>query len=113
MNSLYGKFGENPSRDVSNYVTDKEDLLIELFQKDAIKNISVINDRYYQYSATLTQNQQADSTTNFVIASYITARGRINLHKGIMALQNEYPECVICYCDTDSIYAANLPTINK
>jgi hypothetical protein len=30
-----------------------------------------------------------------------------------MALHSEYPECVIAYCDTDSIYAGNLPKINK
>lgn len=30
-----------------------------------------------------------------------------------MALQEEYPECVIAYCDTDSIYVGNLRHVNK
>lgn len=39
MNGLYGKYGEKPQREVSNFVTDNEDLLIDMFSKGLLHDV--------------------------------------------------------------------------
>ena len=93
-------------------ITTDADLILTMFSKGHLGSVKYLNERYIQFSGTI-ETEQGYNTTNFVIASYITARGRINLHKGIMAVQEEYPESKILYCDTDSIYVGNMPVLNR
>lgn len=83
MNSLYGKFGETLDRELTNQITDDDDLLLKLFQTGKLYDVKPLNDRYVSYSG-LQETNQKNCNTNFFIAAYITARGRINLHKPIM-----------------------------
>lgn len=71
MNSLYGKFAQN--LDVSKFIFEDQQL-IEVEKKP-----------------TLSKN------THYIIASYITANGRLRLHR--LMMQNKGDD--ILYCDTD------------
>ena len=66
-------------------ITTDADLILTMFSKGHLGSVKYLNERYIQFSGTI-ETEQGYNTTNFVIASYITARGRINLHKGIMAV---------------------------
>ena len=60
----------------------------------------MLNDRYTQYSG---QSVSATSRTNFMLASYITARSRRRLIEALYEI--EKAGWVPLYSDTDSIYA--------
>jgi hypothetical protein len=112
MNSLYGKFGQKLERVDESQITEDEDLLLRLYSQGLLHGVNPINDRYMSYSATNIQTIDASCGTNFMIAAFITARGRINLHSGIMTISKEYPKAVVAYTDTDSIYVGNMEHVN-
>lgn len=74
MNSTYGKLGWAAVHDVSNYVTSNIDFLLSQFASGHIFDVEKINETYMQYSGI---QENDTSRTNFVLASYITARGRL------------------------------------
>lgn len=101
LNSLYGKFGQNISQDISNYLTTNVDYILQLIQDGSIGHIEQLENNYFKFSATIEKNF---SDTNFIIASYITARGRRLLHQYQTKIINLGYD--IIYSDTDSLYFA-------
>lgn len=86
--------------EIANYVTSNVKFLLEQFAAGNITSISKVNENYTAYSGT--QVSEAGHT-NFLIASYITARARLHLIEIIEAFEMAGYE--ILYSDTDSIYA--------
>ena len=76
LNSLYGKLGWSKNHDIANYVTYDTKFLLEQFAAGNISSISKVNENYTAYSGT--QVSEAGHT-NFLIASYITARARLHI----------------------------------
>lgn len=104
LNSLYGKFGEKLLRPQRYYV-DKELLennqgQIELFNK--LYNIETIHASKTFKNLVETTLMPVDPKTrkikNNAIASYVTAKVRIQLYEQIL----KHPDSFV-YCDTDSI----------
>ncbi len=76
MNSLYGKFGQKPEDDVSHMITPHDSVIMNLLRDGRIHDVERLNEKYLIYSATVAKRS---TRTNFMIASYITARARIQL----------------------------------
>lgn len=70
LNSLYGKFGQNLTQEVSSYVTSNIDYILELIQNGDMGHIEQLENNYYKFNATI---EKTFSDTNFFIASYITS----------------------------------------
>lgn len=86
MNSLYGKFGMNLTKE--NIVFD--DGSEELTPYIQYKNIKLAK-----------KDVELESFNNVAIASYVTSYARLQLYKWIEKAKNVY------YCDTDSIFTPN------
>lgn len=100
LNSTYGKLGWAKEHDVSNYVTYDTAFLLHQFAQGNITSISKLNDRYTSYSGVQVSEAKR---TNFMLASYITARGRLQLIETLEAFDKAGYEPI--YSDTDSVYA--------
>ena len=96
LNSLYGKLSWSKNHDVSNYVTYNIKFLLEQFALGNITSISKVNENYTAYSGV--QVSEA-SHTNFLIASYITARARLHIIEALEAFDQAGYEPI--YTDTD------------
>lgn len=100
LNSTYGKLGWASEHDIANHVTCDTKFLLEQFALGNITKISKINERYTSYSGV----QVSDcKRTNFMLASYITARGRLQLIDTLKAF--DAAGLTPIYSDTDSVYA--------
>jgi hypothetical protein len=74
LNSLYGKFGFARLREATDVITSDKDYVMQLLGQGLVNDVKIINDRYISFSG----YQVADcSRTNFALAAYITARGRM------------------------------------
>lgn len=94
LNSLYGKFGINPSKNYSG----------ELTHIDNIKNFEMAKG-WYQYGETLYFFRANNFKPNYEIpiwSAYITATARKILHQFLSNCSQVY------YCDTDSIFTPDV-----
>ena len=108
LNSLWGKFGQNPKVKQSLYIDDPK-TFVSLVLDEKIENLSIsflgesmayvnyeIKDRFLSTSY----------NTNIYIACYTTAWARLRLYEMMERLDRN-----ICYCDTDSlVYIENEQT---
>jgi DNA polymerase elongation subunit (family B) len=98
LNSLYGKFAYASEHDVTKITSDNK-IITDMMAKGLLKNIEQINEKYIQYSGI----EKCDNPrTNFMLASFITARGRIHLIKSLYQLDKA--KANVLYTDTDSAY---------
>ena len=100
LNSLWGKFGQNPFRGQVEYVTDPE-RYFQLLQDDTVvvKSVLILNDNmvqmnYDEYRESVRPNPNG----NVVIAAFVTAWARLRLYSQLSRLGER-----VLYHDTDSI----------
>ena len=108
MNSTYGKLGWSKEHDVSNFITFDVNFLLEQFAMGNITSVSKINDRYSSYSGI---QVSGTARTNFMLASYITARGRLQIIDALERFDAAGYKPI--YSDTDSIYAQVTDKVTK
>jgi len=94
MNSLYGKFGQKLEGDGGIYQPMSE--------KHSFENLEEGTDIEDGWVVEEPEDNRIPSYINPIIASYVTAGGRIELHKWIRRAQERGGE--VYYCDTDSLY---------
>ena len=93
LNSLYGKFGQNPIREQLIHVKDF-DTIYELIQDSA--KVSVLDDDRGLFQV----SSLSDCAFEHVgIAGTITSQARVRLYRGLLEAKNE-----LVYCDTDSVH---------
>ena len=100
LNSLWGKFGQNPKVKQSLYI-DEPKTFVSLVLDDKIENLSIsflgesmVYVNYEVKDRFLTTNYN----TNIFIACYTTAWARLRLYDMMQRLDRN-----VCYCDTDSL----------
>jgi DNA polymerase elongation subunit (family B) len=108
LNSLYGKLGWASRHDISNYMTSNTKFLLEQFALGNITKISKVNENYTAYSGVQVSSAKR---TNFLLASYITARARLHLIDILEAFEKAGYEAI--YSDTDSLYAHPRPDASR
>jgi len=93
LNSLYGKFGQNPQREQLIHVKDFDNLY-ELIQDSASVTVLDEHKGIFQVSAS------SDCAFEHVgIAGTITSNARVKLYRGLLEAKNG-----LVYCDTDSVH---------
>ena len=86
---------------MTNVFETSENRLVELFLNGQLKSFTCVNDKYISWSG----NSVSDAKyTNFMLASYITSRARMQLIEGVEACLKA--GMIPIYSDTDSIYAS-------
>jgi hypothetical protein len=100
LNSLWGKFGQNPKVKHSEYIETEKDFY-RVILDDKIENLSIcfLNDNivYTNYEI---KNEflKVNYNTNIFIACYTSSWARLRLYDMLDKFGNN-----VCYCDTDSI----------
>lgn len=102
MNGSYGKYSLNMYREMSNELTTNEDLILNMMANGAITNFrekDIQGKKFYEFSGL---SEQKSQYTNIMLASFITAYGRIQLNR----LQRDIASFGfnLLYSDTDSVY---------
>jgi hypothetical protein len=100
LNSLWGKFGQNPFRPKVEYVTDAE-RYFELLHDDSIQvlTVTLLNDTMVQVSyVEMKESVRSNPNGNVIIAAFVTAYARLRLYDQLDVLGDR-----VLYHDTDSI----------
>lgn len=110
LNSLWGKFGQNPKVRHSEYI-DTENDFYKLVLDDKIEQISIsfLNDNmvYASYERK-DELMKTSYNTNIFIACYTSSWARLRLYDMLDKLGRN-----VCYCDTDSVvYIENEDTVS-
>ena len=108
LNSLWGKFGQNPKVKHSEYIDTVSDFY-KLILNDKIEQISLsfLNDSMV-YASYETKNEflKINYNTNIYIACFTSSYARLRLYDMLEKLDRN-----VCYCDTDSVvYIENKET---
>jgi hypothetical protein len=100
LNSLWGKFGQNPKVRHSEYIDTEKDFY-KLVLDDKIENISIcfLNDNmvYTNYERK-DEFLRVSYNTNIFIACFTSSWARLRLYDMLDKLGQN-----VCYCDTDSV----------
>jgi len=100
LNSLWGKFGQNPKVKHSEYIDNERDFY-RIVLDDKIENLSIC---FLSETMVYTSYERKDEfvknnyNTNIFVACYTSAWARLRLYNMLEKL-NRY----VCYCDTDSV----------
>jgi G:T-mismatch repair DNA endonuclease (very short patch repair protein) len=100
LNSLWGKFGQDPRKSQTVFVKDQEHLY-KLMTDDKIDelDINIINANCIEATYMTKQDHLPDgNNTNINIAIFTTSHARMRLYKMLDKLGEQ-----VLYCDTDSI----------
>ena len=108
LNSLWGKFGQNPKVKHSEYIDNERDFY-RIILDDKIESISIC---FLSETMVYTSYERKDEflkinyNTNIFVACYTSAWARLRLYNMLEKLGRN-----ICYCDTDSVvYIENAET---
>ena len=95
MNSLYGRFGLNPSLN-KHLIANKKDI-----EKDLKKTLPYLDDKIDlgNFSLYSYQNNKTNISSNVAIASFVTAYARIIMSRFLNKSGYE-----VFYTDTDSLF---------
>ena len=100
MNSLWGKFGQNPKVKHSEYI-DNEAAFYKVILDDQIENIGLcfLNDNmvYASYEKK-DEFVKVSYNANIFIACFTSSWARLRLYNMLEKLDKN-----VCYCDTDSV----------
>jgi hypothetical protein len=100
LNSLWGKFGQNPKVTHRLFI-DKEEEFYKLILNDQIESISLCffnDDMVYTTYEMKNEFLKISYNTNIYIACFTTSNARLRLYEMLDKLDGN-----VCYCDTDSI----------
>jgi hypothetical protein len=100
LNSLWGKFGQDPRKSQTVFVKDQEHLY-KLMSDDKVDelDINIINSECIEATYMMKHDHLPDSNnTNITIAAFTTSHARLRLYKQLSKLGEQ-----VLYCDTDSI----------
>jgi len=108
LNSLWGKFGQNPKVRHSEYIDNLRDFY-RVVVNDKIEQISfsfLNDDMVYASYETKDEFLKIDYKTNIHIACFTSSWARLRLYDMLEKLDRN-----VCYCDTDSVvYVENEET---
>lgn len=104
LNSLLGKFGQKIS-DIQMSVMETAQLVKVKNRESGFINQKPLDDKYSLATYHGTENVAAKASPQ--ISTFVTAYGRIILHKAMMELTNN--GCKVFYVDTDSIAFSSKP----
>ena len=100
LNSLWGKFGQNPKVKHSEYIDNERDFY-KVILNDKIEQISLsfLNDSMV-YANYETKNEflKVNYNTNIYIACFTSSWARLRLYNMLEKLDKN-----VCYCDTNSV----------
>ncbi len=105
MNSLVGKFSQRSTYADTKFVATSEDIEEILNRGETIEDFTILSKNICELqtdkSSSFSSQSKFDRKTNPVIAAFVTALSRIDMHKYIMLLPKH--SCVPMYTDTDSL----------
>jgi len=101
LNSLYGKFGQNPLREQLIHVKEF-DTLYDLIRDQA--KVQVLDDHRGLFQVSTTSDCAFEHVG---IAGTITSNARVRLYRGLLEAKNG-----LLYCDTDSVHCSK-PISNR
>ena len=100
LNSLWGKFGQNPKVRHSEYIDNERDFY-RVILNDKIEQISLSflnDDMVYASYETKDEFLKVSYNTNIYIACFTSSWARLRLYDMMEKLDRN-----VCYCDTDSV----------
>ena len=113
LNSLWGKFGQNPANKALTERVTSSKKLMEINSKIMNKKIEVTNmysmnhedgsDTVLVDYKKKSHHIEVPSCSNPILASFVTAYGRIKLYKALKIIGTS-----VIYCDTDSAYYSEI-----
>ena len=113
LNSLWGKFGQNPANKALTERVTSSKKLMEINSKIMNKKIEVTNmysmnhedgsDTVLVDYKKKSHHIEVPSCSNPILASFVTAYGRIKLYKALKIIGTS-----LIYCDTDSAYYSEI-----
>jgi len=104
LNSLWGKFGQNPHKQQTKFIKNHEQLY-KLLTNDKIDklDLNMINENCIEATYMEKTDHIEDQTnSNIAIAIFTTCHARVRLHRGLRKLDRQ-----VLYYDTDSIVYAD------
>jgi len=97
LNSVYGKFGQNPNKDKHKIVDNLESFNSVAYNaENVLKDIKMLDaagEKLLLIYANSLNNEEDNYRTSVVIASFVTMYGRIKLYKLLAMIQAHSPTC--------------------